>query len=283
MVTIIKRLLAGIAVVSIAGVVLWWLQSPSTPETAAALRAPTKVVAGSVPGNPLSDRVAMIEALLTEEAFARRSLEQRLQELEARLSTTGTNIKLVQALENRPTDTLQEHPAESPKNLGDALTRLGVARDTAEQIRRRVGENQMAILSLRDQAMRESWIDSPEYVAELDALSGSTMKLRAEFGDQIYDRYLYASGKPNRVLITDIYPNSAAVEAGIQHGDVVLRYASEYILSMNDLRQATVGGIAGKSVLVVLQRDGVSMYVTVPRGPLGLQMEAIRQVPGDAY
>lgn len=300
--TIKKLLLTGITVVSLGGVLFWWLKPPSKSVTGSEVMAPANAAAGIVPGSKLALRVAMIEALLAEETSARSLIEQRLSELEERLSV-GANIKRVAgptnkymvantplsplsplvypSLGNRHTDKSQVQADKSPGNLRDALVQTGIDSGTVEQILLRIGENRMALLSMRDKAVREGRADTDEYMAALETLANPSLSLRTEFGDEVYDRYLYAAGKPNRVLITDIYPNSAAAHIGIQRDDVVLRYASVAIFSMRDLKQATVGGVAGESVLIEWQRNGVHMYATLPRGPIGVEMDEVQYVPGE--
>lgn len=185
------------------------------------------------------------------------------------------------SMENRHTDRSQVQTGKSPRNLRDALVQTGIDSGTVEKILLRIGENRMALLSMRDKTAREGGADTDEYMAALETLANPSLSLRTEFGDEVYDRYLYAAGKPNRVLITDIYPNSAAAYIGIQRGDVVLRYASVAIFSMRDLKQATVDGVAGDSALIEWQRDGVHMYANLPRGPIGVEMEEVQVVPGE--
>jgi S1-C subfamily serine protease len=135
-----------------------------------------------------------------------------------------------------------------------------------------IGENRLAMLNLRDRAEREGWLNSARYANELRKLINPELNLREQFGDDMYDRFLYATGKSNRVIAAEVYPDSAAVASGILAGDVVRSYASTTIYSMNDLKQATLEGEAGESVLVVLERDGMVFSITVPRGPLGIEM-----------
>lgn len=300
--TVKKLLLTGITVVSLGGILFWRLKPPSEPVTGSEVMVPANAVAGSAPGTQLAVRVAMIESLLAEETSVRRRIEQKLSELEERLQVgadikqiAGTGNKLTAAntplsplspsvshsLENRHTDKSQVQADKSPGNLRDALVQTGIDSGTVEQILLRIGENRMALLSMRDKAAREGWADTDEYMVALDALANPSLSLRKEFGDEVYDRYLYAAGKPNRVLVTDIYPNSVAAHIGIQRDDVVLRYASVAIFSMRDLKQATVGGVSGESVLIEWQRDGVHMYATLPRGPIGVEMEEVQYVPGE--
>ena len=42
--------------------------------------------------------------------------------------------------------------------------------------------------------------------------------LTAEFGDQVYDAYLYATGQTNRLVVSSILATSPAHDAGIQSG-----------------------------------------------------------------
>ena len=161
----------------------------------------------------------------------------------------------------------------------EALTAAQIPYATAEAIRDLVAQNRLAMLRLRDRAEREGWINSTRYAQELRKLLDPTHGIREQFGDDIYDRYLYASEKPNRVIATAVYPDSAAAAAGIQAGDTVLSYAAKNIYSMQDLQQATLEGEAGESVLVVIRRDDATFSLTVPRGPLGIELRMETQAP----
>lgn len=300
--TIGKKLpLVGITLVSLCGVLFWWLQPPSEPAIGSQVLAPTYQSAGSVSVTQLAERVTMVESLLAVETSARRRIEERLREMEERFSV-GADSKRAFGLENRSTNTVtllsplsssyapglenrhkdrpQVQAAKPPGNLRDALVQIGIASGTVEQILRRIGENRMALLSMREKATREGWADTDEYMAALETFADPSLSLRTEFGDEVYDRYLYTAGKSNRVLVTDTYSNSAAADIGIQPGDLVLRYASVAIFSMRDLKQATVDGVAGESVLIEWQHNGVHLNATVPRGPLGVEMEEVQDVPG---
>lgn len=276
--TLKRYLLAGIAVVSLGSILFWWLQPPSQ----------------------LAVRVAMIESFLAEETSARSRIEQRLRELEEQFSVVayinrapGPETKQVAAvtfesplspsvppsLENRHTDKVQIQSDKLHRNLRDNLLQAGIDAGTAEQILLRVGENRMELLSMRNKAAREGWIDTVEYMDALETLAEPPTEIRTEFGDDVYDLYLYAADKPNRVLITDVYPNSAAANIGIQRGDIILRYASAAIFSMRDLKQATVSGVDREPVSVEWEHNGMYLNATVQRGPLGVEMEDVQYVP----
>ena len=105
--------------------------------------------------------------------------------------------------------------------------------------------------------------------------------IRDEIGDEAYDRYLAALDHPNRVAVDAVLLESAAAVAGLQAGDVVLRYGETRIFSLDDLVAATRGGIAGETVRVAILRQGRRFEIEVPRGPLGVRIAASRGDPGE--
>ncbi len=119
-------------------------------------------------------------------------------------------------------------------------------------------------------------------MAQLDAEHDD---LRAEFGDDGYDWILYASGRSNRVIVNQVMGDSPAWLAGIARGDVLTHYAGERIFAPGVLRQATTEGVPGRSVAVEFLRpqadDGPAEWhrVFLPRGPLGIRLEAKRLQP----
>jgi hypothetical protein len=48
---------------------------------------------------------------------------------------------------------------------------------------------------------------------------------------------------------------------------------------MRDLQQATVQGQSDESVLMVLERNGSSFSITLPRGPLGIELKMKSEKP----
>jgi hypothetical protein len=136
-------------------------------------------------------------------------------------------------------------------------------------------------LYLRDQAEREGWLRSPRYRDAMQAITEREDGLQQELGPQDYDRYLYAIGRPNRVLVGDVLANGPAQQAGIQIGDAILSYGGEPIYEAGTLVEATRAGSAGMSTAVEIQRDGETQLVYVPRGPLGINLRVARVRPGD--
>jgi S1-C subfamily serine protease len=137
----------------------------------------------------------------------------------------------------------------------------------------------MSLLALRNRAVREGWVNDDRYAAEIARFLSPGKDIQQQYGDEVYDRFLYAYGNPNRVRVTEVYAGSAAELVGIEIGDIILSYAATNIYSMADLRSATAQGESGEPVLVVAQRNGLAHYFNVPRGPLGIGMGTLRQLP----
>jgi len=229
--------------------------------------------------NDFHNRIEFLENELTELQTIQQEYELRLLELEllaTNLAVSSREIDVTEA-DKQPVESVKT--TIKPPTLQDKLLSARIPLDTIQRIQQRIGENRLARLELRDQAIREDWIDTPEYVEKRQQLPGPTGGLREEFGDQTYDQYLYASGRPNRVIVREVFSGSAAESAGIEPGDILLSYASEPIYSMGDLQQATTEGDSGEAVLLEILRDDLPFSTSVPRGPLGISMTISRKEP----
>jgi C-terminal processing protease CtpA/Prc len=172
--------------------------------------------------------------------------------------------------------------ADEPRSAVErALIAAGVDAATAVDIKRRRDEVTMAEMYLRDQATREGWLDTPRFRDEMDAVERQRTSIRDEVGDDGYDRYLAALGEPNRVRVDEVFTESPAASAGLQPGDVVLRYGEDRIFAPDDLVAATRRGTAGEPVRVQVLRHGERIELDVPRGPLGLRIAASQADPGE--
>lgn len=273
------------AVIALTGLLLVWkfytpdIASPS-PKPQALSTTPSQI--DKKPEYlALLQRIDQLEDELNQQNTGYTSLEQRVRQLE--VQTANDTINSVQ---NEAVDTTESPPPDdnntqnqTDNDLESNLINMGMTLETAQAIRQRVDQNQLEMLQLRNTAFREGWEDSPEFSEKMQELGNSFRGLRGEFGDEDYDRYLYASGMPNRVVVREVFSGSAADSAGIQPGDVITRYASENIYSMSSLRQATLQGSAGETILIETERDGRRYSSSLPRGPLGISMTMKRVEP----
>ncbi len=264
------------AVLSLAFIWTWF--SPDTePEQLSEILVRQKNLTQS--NNDLLKRIESLETELIEQKIIQQEYELRLLDLEqsANKSPVPSREADVTEVNKKPIQPVKT--TIKPPTLQEKLLSARIPLDTIQRIQQRIGANRLARLELRDQAIREDWLDTPEYVEKRQQLPGPTEGLREEFGDQTYDQYLYASGRPNRVIVREVFSGSAAESAGIEPGDILLSYASEFIYSMGDLQQATTEGDSGEAVLIEILRDELPFSTSVPRGPLGISMTISRKEP----
>jgi S1-C subfamily serine protease len=103
--------------------------------------------------------------------------------------------------------------------------------------------------------------------------------LRTELGDQDYERYLEATGRPTTVGVFNVIAGSPGERAGLKPGDQIVSYAGERIYDVRDLNDRTFKGTPGESVMVEVVRDGQNLQLVVPRGPIGISGGPFRRGP----
>jgi len=140
-----------------------------------------------------------------------------------------------------------------------------------EDLRRLFEEVELERLQLQNQAIREGW-DPGRLAQELDALGLRTRSVRETYGDETYDWYLYAADRSNRVVVESVLGGSAADEAGLRAGDVILSYDGGRIFKPGALVRGTLQGRLGDRVDLLVQRGGSTRTISVPRGPLGIRL-----------
>jgi len=223
-----------------------------SPEVTAALKARV---------DELTDGWGRMQAELAE-------LRQRIAVVERREAEAADDAA-TPAQTNRATTAAQRQ----------ALLSAGVAPEVADDILLRSSELSLARLDLYDQAAREGWLDSQRYRDELQALNEQRVSIEDEIGPDAYDRYLYQTGQPNRVAVDSVLPGSAGEASGLLPGDVIERYGDVEVLDFADLRAATSAGERGEPVSMTVVRDGERIEVVLPRGPIGIGLDATRVDP----
>ena len=253
-------------------------------------------VAGDLPGpapNAISrdreaevfDIVDALSELVDREVEERLRLEDEVDELRRRLAmATGAPVASADETGGSGAEQAAADPTESGGGMREvaALSPFidaGFSEDEAGWFRRLQEENAMARLYLRDRATREGWVNSRRYFDELSALPGSHTTLRQSMDDDTYARYLYAIGRPNQVRIIGVLPDSAARQAGLSPGDVVMSYGEDRLYSARTLRGLTREGVAGELVPVDVLRDGQRIQAWMPRGPMGVTVTSERALP----
>ena len=208
-----------------------------------------------------------------------RQVNQALAQLQARVATLEGQLSGLAPADVEATS--QPRTREAATGLSQAtLEAAGLDPVQAAEIMQRQSRLDMRRLELRDQASREGWAGTDRFFEAMRDLNGDVASLRAEIGDEAYDRFLYLTGQPNRVVIDSVINDSPAQQAGLQAGDVVINYADGRIFSWVDLRDATRDGQRGEYIIMRVQRDGELFDLNVPRGPLGVRMDMEQIEPG---
>ena len=222
---------------------------------------------------PLESRIAALEEALGQERQARQLLQEEVLVLTDTLDQlrsvprientgvvtsdvqTGAGIAEAQSVQSR------RRGGRSPEERQARLEEAGFSAAQAAQILRRESEIQMEALQARYEAQRGG---------EPFDFRGFTTTLRDELGDDNYARYLEANGRPTAVTVSSVYEGSPALTAGLRPGDEIRYYDGQRVFSMDEIVEMTMAGNAGENVIVDINRDGVPMQVSIPRGPLGV-------------
>ncbi len=224
----------------------------------------------------------VLEAALEDERRTRQALEAQLEALQASLDA-GDRGDEIPSLEIpdieeaapprlRPTSNHQGEPWFDR----DALETVGLASSEIDEIERLWEAFEMEKLYLVDASKRDGTFRTGAYNR---ALSEMRIALREDLGPEGYDGYLYATGRDNRVIVRDVLDDSPASYAGLEGGDIVIRYAGERIFHPGEFKEATTIGEPGGLVALEVQREGELMRYSVPRGPLGIRISHEKQAP----
>lgn len=222
--------------------------------------------------------------ILDEEIAERRILAEQLDDLQSEMTDLKQNLRARvegafaagaggRVSSNEGRDTSQERRAQSDQTISTKLAAAGFSPQQIESLRQRQGEMQMRQIEIDDRARREGWVNTPQYYEEVNNTINGSDAIRQDLGDDAYDRYLHASGRPNRISVSSVIETSPARQAGLIPGDVILRYGGERVFSSQQLVNLRSAGASGMPVAVDIVRNGEPIQITMPRGPMGIQTQ----------
>jgi hypothetical protein len=154
----------------------------------------------------------------------------------------------------------------------ERIRAAGLTPERVKGIQRRAEELRVAAMQAQYEAQRTG-----------QRVEGTDIEasLRRELGDIEYEKYLKATGQPTQVRVMDVLATSAAERSGLRAGDEIVSYNGKRVFDPRELNTMTSQTAAGGSVTVEVKRDGQTMQVTVPAGPLGVTAAGGgRQGPG---
>lgn len=157
-----------------------------------------------------------------------------------------------------------------------SLKNLSVPTATIANLKHAVEDISLQKLELRHQANREGWGRSRKLQQQIKALDE---QLKSQLTPDELDLVLFATGRHNRVEVTDTIENSAAGIAGIRTGDIILSYDGQHIFEPLTLFKATADGSLGDMTEVIIDRQGEQLSVYVPRGSLGVRFKPVQRPP----
>jgi hypothetical protein len=220
----------------------------------------------------LADVVESLAQVLDDEINERRVLTEQLEQMNSEVLDLKRNlrVRVEEAFQADDSSRRQESGDTVAQTTEERLAAAGFTPQQLESIQMLQAEAQMGQIELDDRARREGWINTPRYVQESQDLSTGATVIRNALGDELYDRYLFASGLPNRIAVGSIIETSPAQRAGFQSGDVVVRYGGEKVYSTHQFVNLRSSGERGEPVTVEILRNGQILQLTMPRGPMGV-------------
>lgn len=249
--------------------------APTARQEPAAM--PAIVDAGSA--DTLAERLLSLEQLIAEEREARLELAGQVQDLiddlerdaVAEVPTAADN-----SAENGRREELRGGGLRRAQDFTAMIRRFedrrlqslmenGFSEDEARRVLQRESVAEFKSMQLAWEAQREG--APPDQLA---ASNDPQALLRADLGDADYERFLAAQGQPTSIQVTRVLNGSPGGEAGLQPGDQIVSYDGERVFNVNDMRELTLRGAAGEDVVIEIDRDGVRMQLSVPRGPVGI-------------
>lgn len=227
---------------------------------------------------PLEQRIQRLEQIIAEERDARLVLEDELLALYAQIEGIETTSRTTlteratlseSAQSQADRQTRRRDPADRMKVFQERrLAQLidgGYSEDEAQRLLKLESEAQFKVLQADYLARRNG-----ESVDVFSASLNPQSILRSELGDSEYERYLQAQGQRTTVQISTILDGSAASQVGLQAGDEIVSYNGRRTFSILDVREQTFQGEAGENVVIEIDRNGVRMQLSIPRGPIGI-------------
>ena len=222
------------------------------------------------------ERLLSLEQLIAEERQARLELAVLVQDLiddversaAARIAEDAENTRRTEEIRSgsfRRTRDFTSMIRNFEQRRLNSLKDGGFSEDEARRILQKESEAEYLAMQLAWEAQRGG-----EPLNLLASRNDPQAILRAELGDSDYERFLEAQGQPTSVHITRVLDGSPGNQAGLQPGDQIISYDGNRVFNVADLRDQTMLGEQGDDVVLELDRDGVRMQLSVPRGPVGI-------------
>jgi hypothetical protein len=160
---------------------------------------------------------------------------------------------------------MQEIQKQREERENERIRAAGLTPERVAAINRRIDELRVAAQQAQFEAQRTG-----------QRVEGMNIEasLRKDLGDIEYEKYLKATGRPTEVRVMEVYATSNAERSGLKAGDEIVSYNGKRVFDSRELNTMTAQVAAGGSVTVEVKRNGQTMQVSVPAGPLGVSAGA---------
>lgn len=227
----------------------------------------------------LSGRVRSLERELEEERNAREVLEEQLLAILEQLDGYGPGAGAQHRDQATGQSASDEIQVRGRNRQRDAVARMrdfrdrriaglienGYSDDEAKRLLKIESDAQFEVMQTIHEARRNG--ESLNLFS--NSLNAQTT-LRSKIGDAEYERFLLAQGQRTNVQIASVLDGAPGSKAGLRPGDEIISYNGERTFSMMDLRELTMGGEVGENAIIEIDRNGVRMQLSIPRGPIGM-------------
>ncbi|MEL7451445.1 MAG: PDZ domain-containing protein [Pseudomonadota bacterium] len=249
---------------------------PATGRTAAAAGIAT---VDPVSAGDHAEAIRSLNDIVAQEVSERLRLQQEMEDLREQLDAMEKRLASATSVRQAATPANARGRGQQVVLTEERLIEAGFSAFDAAELKAKVDQIEMDRLYLQDTARREGWTGKERYREEMLAINQRSSAFREELGDDGYDKYLFALGRPNRVVVQSVLDQSPAEVAGIRPGDYIMSYDGSRLFRQGEIRQLTATGQAGATVPVDIVRDGRVMQVYIPRGPLGIRMSSATVQP----
>lgn len=228
-------------------------------------------------GALLGDRVLSLERELEEERNAREVLEEQLLAVFEQLDGYGPEFDSSRSgpagnERSEAQDRSRSRQRDMVARMRDfrnqriaGLVKNGYSEDEAQRLLKVEADAQFEVM----QAVYEARRNGESLNLFSNSLNAQST-LRSRIGDAEYERFLIAQGERTNVQIASVLDGAPGGKAGLRPGDEIISYNGERTFSMTDLRELTMGGETGENAIIEIDRDGVRMQLSIPRGPIGM-------------
>lgn len=155
----------------------------------------------------------------------------------------------------------------------DRMRDVGIPEPTAREIVATLNEVAGQRSALRLRAAQGGWLDSDEYVDALHAIADGQQLIRSRYGDDVFERYLYATLEPNRVMVSSARAAGPDGTGGLEPGDIIHRLDEVRCFSIREFRQRVDQRDPNERVSLTVRRG--SQFVVLKLAVTLLQQLAV--------